>query len=234
MATGEQVDWKALVSKMQQRAHENAQAASFVQGPTEEQLYRARAVRFLLMAGFEKRVTHELPDWDRVRATGKQLEVLRAYCDGVDENMRLGRGLILTGAPGIGKTMLLALVALSAMPSVAEVYYCKRGEALLDTVLASRYRDDHEEYRAMLRADLLLLDDVDRLFDASKGDIERGIPALDALADDRYAAMRSTVVASNRTVAELAQVPGLARSVDRWRQCMVSVHLAGGSQREAQ
>lgn len=230
------IDWRAEGERMRREAMVRAaelQRDGAAVEVSEEELARIHTTRFLLEAGFERRVTEPLPQWERVQASPPQLAVLRGYCDAIGANLRQGRGLILTGPPGVGKTQLLAIIAMYAMRVDARVIYAARGDVLLDWALDAKYRDQHDDYRAALRCDLLLLDDVDRLFDAARGDVEKGIPALDALADDRYRAMLATVLASNRPVSELAQVPGLSRSADRWAQCMQAVALSGESQRRA-
>jgi len=147
------------------------------------------------------------------------------YAKRMGEYVLAGTGLLLLGAPGCGKTSILALLAKRAAKLGIDCRYLSGGGQLYEAIKDNRAR----EYR---ECGLFLLDDFDRV--TSRGDWAAA--RLDEFFDDRYAEQRSSVIAGNVTWESLAdevapKFPQLMRAVSRWKQTMLVAQSASGDQR---
>lgn len=170
--------------------------------------------------------------WDRVPEAYR--EKLRAYVAALAANVAAGRGVLMVGGPGCGKTSALGIVAREAVElGMRECLYVASGMRLLDGIMAWQVRGDNEDTYTMYRhMPLLLVDDLDRAFQvAGKADGSAALARLDAFFDERYADGLATCVAMNASHEQLQGVRELVRTVDRWRECMVTMGTTAGSQR---
>jgi len=222
------------VKQMQAFCLEQAAKARMEPEPEPDPAVERRVrQRWLSAIGFGARYWE--PRWDLVVP---ELAVpLQDFCAHLPERLRTGDGMLIDGDVGVGKTQSLALLALAAMgvrflrvdgdlPQRPEVRY------VFAPTLYERMFARDPEARADLRdweqCDLLLLDDFDRIHASPQSDWLLG--RVEAFAEARYAALRSTVVTFNNT-APLAD-PRLARTVDRWRETQQVVIVQGASRRK--
>jgi len=175
---------------------------------------------FLRAAGFGARYWNA--SWDRVAADIRP--GVQEYVDNIRENMRDGRGLLVVGGVGCGKTSVLALICLEAR-KYGEVAYVLAPD--LYAALHKGTREAEETVAYYRNVDLLLLDDVDRLYLGSEWLLSR----LDTFAEHRYARKLATVATANNWAA-VKGVEELGRMRDRWRQTMKFIRINGPSQRE--
>jgi len=175
---------------------------------------------FLRAAGFGERYWGAR--WDRVPAD--MVGPLRKYVASIRENMREGRGLLLAGGVGCGKTSALALICLEAR-KYGEVAYILAPD--LYALLLRGTREAEETVAYYRNVDLLLLDDVDRLYLGS----DWLLAQIDTFAEHRYAAKLATVATANNWEA-IKEIEALGRLRDRWRQTMKFVKSRAASQRE--
>jgi DNA replication protein DnaC len=170
--------------------------------------------------------------WDRVPEAFR--EKLEAYVRNLRGNVSRGRGVLMVGGPGCGKTSALGIIAREAVEAgLAQCLYVSSGIKLLDGIMAWQVRGQNEDTFTMYRyMPLLLVDDFDRAFQVTgKGPDSTALARLDAFSDERYSDGLATCVAMNASSEQLAGVRELTRTVDRWRECMVTMGSNASSQR---
>jgi DNA replication protein DnaC len=164
-------------------------------------------------------------DWDQVDlpelAEWKVPQILEA-------KLRHGRGLILAGPVGTGKSSVAALIAKGVLALPGEVVRTVRWESvaeMVDEMEAKRDGKFSVERRLRL-PDLLVLDDlgVDKL-------AEWQIADLDRIVDARYRRRRSTIVTTNLQISEIARDPAYGRITSRWRETCDAYVMNGEDRR---
>lgn len=144
------------------------------------------------------------------------LIVCQAYADQFEENYRAGRGLLLTGNVGTGKTHLASGIvqqvirkfgAAAVIASAAEIIRIAKGAMVRGAEYTER-----DVINELAGLDLFVIDEIG----AQKGS-EYELGLLHEVIDRRYQLVRPTVVVSNLPASTLGQFIG-ARALDRLRQ----------------
>ena len=181
---------------------------------------------YLEECGFGRR--YRYPNAEKV-GEGYQ-EALATYCADLPAALRAGTGLLLLGKPGVGKTHVLALLALAFrdIPREHEMQRQVRvAYVFAPDLFNALHHNDGEKLHEWERAQVLLLDDVCRLYST-----DWNTSRFDAFAEGRYSAMKVTCATMNS--ADVLQNAQLQRLADRWRETMLPVTTQAQSQREAQ
>ncbi len=132
---------------------------------------------------------------------------VRGYCENIDLYVRRGgRGLLLSGGVGTGKTCALALVAIAAREARMMVEYRHAVDLFRD--LAENAAGLH----CCEMADLLIIDDL-----GTEYAHEWPQSQFDRLIEHRHAARRPTCVSTNVAPRDMATVAQYARVFDRLR-----------------
>lgn len=135
-------------------------------------------------------------DMERDMKTRHVVGAIRAYIDGLDENLDSGRGLWLMGDTGTGKTtlgMLVAKAALAAGKTAAVYFTPKLLTQIRQTYQATDSEDAYEAFfRRLTSVDLLYIDDL-----GSERHTDWVVEQLYALVNERYENQRSVLVTSN-------------------------------------
>ena len=135
-----------------------------------------------------------------------------------------GRGVIMFGPTGTGKSSTTALLAAEAI-KVRKTVGWHYVPDLCDLLLTSS-RARIEQKRVYLEPDVLVMDDFGaRPF----SQFEIGI--LDQVVENRYRRHKTMIVTSNIPQDELSADPKFARMVDRWRQVCAAWVIGGKSMR---
>lgn len=159
------------------------------------------------------------PDPEKIRPR----EAVMRYCADIQEKTRTGKGMLITGSVGVGKTMILSYVAQRAWAEGIGVAYWYMPE-FADAVADREARGP--AIRSAKNIRLLMLDDFGVEYSSAWL-----VAILDEVFENRNAELLATFVTSNVTVDELKQDAALYRVVDRWRESMSLVTIAGESMR---
>lgn len=144
--------------------------------------------------------------------------------------LRRGRGLVISGPPGTGKSSVAALIAREVVEAGLdpdarhpESVRWEYVPTMLDELTRGQKLAVEERQQ---RRSLVVWDDfgVDQLADWQ-------IPQLDRVVEHCYRARRSMIITTNADPSTIMNDPSLARITDRWRQTQLRLDMAGGSRR---
>ena len=151
-----------------------------------------------------------------------------AYLDALFDNINSGRGLIVSGPPGVGKTSILSHI----------YQHCMWSKLLMDIRYSIRYEFMPKLFDALTRADvdmgcyekpdILLLDDFGREYQN-----DFAMSRFEALVEHRYANAKSVVITTNLSRERLAHTDKWERIVDRWRETCDLLQVGGESMRKS-
>lgn len=168
-------------------------------------------------SGFGSQYQH--PNPERIRV----LEAVSEYLAHLRVNIQTGRGLILSGDVGVGKTMTLGYMARQMLEEGIGVWKVHMPQLVED--LADRDRRRAVVERA-IRVQVFMLDDF------GSGDMPTWVLGiLEGIVEHRYSNQRPTIVTTNLDRQVLVKAPEFRRIVDRWREKNRWVGIGGTSQR---
>jgi DNA replication protein DnaC len=151
---------------------------------------------------------------------------IEAYLERLDAHVRAGRGLLLAGPVGSGKTAILGLIAERAYDlgiESVDFVHC----STLFAAFYRRGRDDAERLERWRSRSLLLLDDFGLPYAH-----DFPLAEFEAFCEHRHAEMQATCVTTNARVEELQASVEWARVYDRWRSTCWGYVLEGPSNRQ--
>lgn len=151
---------------------------------------------------------------------------IAAYLERLDAHVRAGRGLLLAGPVGSGKTAILGLIAERAYDlgiESVDFVHCSR----LFAAFYRRGREDGERLERWRSRSLLLLDDFGVAYAH-----DFPLAEFEAFCEYRHAEMLATCMTTNARVEELQASVEWARVYDRWRSTCWGYVLEGPSKRQ--
>jgi DNA replication protein DnaC len=154
---------------------------------------------------------------------------LGAYLEFLRTNAKNGRGVVLIGPPGTGKTGALAVIAKAAHSAGMPWEHVRyQTQVMLMQELGRRAKGERwEGDRAYSDWDkLLLLDEFGAAYES-----DWWYSLLEEYLSWRYDQVLPTCVATNLTVKALQETARYARVVDRWRETCDTIIMAGASLR---
>ena len=167
-------------------------------------------------------------NWKPRKGTGRALNVAQAYAGFLAENLKSGRGYIMFGQPGNGKSHLAAAVVnMAARKGYTAVF--ERVPKLLAKIRATYDGGPISEgqiMKTLTQADLLVLDDA-----GAEKCTQWTEPTLYTIIDERYTHKRSIIVTTNAGLEELEQKIGF-RAMDRLLEMCAIVENQGTSYRQ--
>lgn len=158
-------------------------------------------------------------EWSKCRVA----ELLREWLRRSEWMIDRGKGLLLMGPVGTGKTSAAALIAKELLASGSTVRWVYMADML--GVTSDRFKRE-AEIRRQQKAEVLVWDDFGVTAPAPWQ-----IGYLDRIVDARYRMRRSMIVTTNLTRDQLRSVEDGARMIDRWRETMQVVTISGQSMR---
>ena len=174
---------------------------------------RSRGVNKVLPPKYRSVSFDSPPVSDMARSAESRLAVsfIREYTEQIDDRLREGRGLWLTGDVGTGKTTLAMLVskyAIEAGHTVA-VYSLPRLLARIRRTYDAPNESYFGFFERLTSVDLLHIDDL-----GAEKQSEWVLEQLYSIVDERYVTQRSMIVTTNLGDEELASQIG-ERTVSR-------------------
>jgi DNA replication protein DnaC len=192
---------------------------------------KAEWVRTIEKAGINRR--YHGANFHRLRPTRNEDEYAKAleYCANLEANIAAGRGMILRGPVGTGKTTLGVAVLQEAIMQGKGVMFVPTA-SLLDNIFTLKATNIEEwaRYEDRLRkAGLLLLDDLGTETDKSEGWV---ITKLDAIISERYNRMLPVLITTNLT-SDGIRSKYAERIIDRLKETSLVLNFVGESMRQA-
>lgn len=146
----------------------------------------------------------------------RALAVCREYADNFDEHKKAGRGVLLLGNVGTGKTHLAAAIANHVIHNTKSTALYSTVSQIIRHVKGSFDRDsDYNEegaYEAFGRPGLLIIDEI-----GVQNATEFELTVMFEVINRRYEDMKPTIVISNRSIEDLPRYLG-DRVIDRLRE----------------
>ena len=167
-------------------------------------------------------------------------ENLTGFADHLGENIELGKGMLLLGPVGTGKTSAMVILLKDILgkfghilSSGPEFRILKPDFDILFTnsnkIYNSIFRKDYDFGARCRKARVLMIDDFGREYYH-----DFPFSEFEDLVEHRYANQLCTFVTSNLTPDELKSNDTYQRVVDRWRECNDIVQISGLSMRKQQ
>lgn len=145
------------------------------------------------------------------------LGVCRAYAEKWADKRANGSSLVMTGAPGTGKTHLACAVANAVMRDFLATAQFITVSAMLRSIKDTYRKGSERSEQAVINSygapDLLILDEVG----VQVGSEHEKLLMFEVL-NERYQNLRPTILISNLSVSELEDFLG-QRVMDRYREC---------------
>jgi DNA replication protein DnaC len=154
----------------------------------------------------------------------KILAAVKAYSAGLDAAYDEGRGLIMVGDVGTGKTHLAAALTHEMVRQGFDCRFVCTGDLFAEIKRGFAKGENEFDIRPLQSVQFLLLDDLG----ASRG-TEWEVSVLHELLRHRYDTTLPTIVTTN--CSELDRAVG-TRIADRFAENMVRITIAGASQRK--
>lgn len=157
--------------------------------------------RFLLNAGIG--LHYQRLDWDDLDSQvseGIQVAVME-YAQSAQQFINAGLGMIISGTPGTGKTLLAVLLLKNLLRQGYDCYFTQFNQMLDDYSSGWRDKDDKEWFvRRITNARVLVVDDIGR---ESKGRDNVATPMFDQVIRSRVANARPTIITTNYSKEEM-------------------------------
>lgn len=159
--------------------------------------------RFFLSRGVD--LNYQRLSWlDATSVDPPLLDVAADWIGRIEQNFRYGRGLLLHGEPGTGKTLMSALILKRAIALGYDAHFATFTE-LKNTFASGWYSIDDKRWfqRRMQNTGLLVIDDPGKEMKGGRIDLPEAL--LDEVLRSRVAGNRPTILATNYTLTEFAE-----------------------------
>lgn len=196
----------------------------------EEQRKKAaleRRIKDMRRVGFSD---EEMQNWTFARDDGankKAIEVMRNYVQNFTEMRKNGKGLLLYGPVGTGKTFASACVA-NALIDIGIPCLMTNFKRIANTLMGM-FEGKQNYIDGLNRFDLLILDDL-----ASERDTEYMNEVVQEIVDSRYRAGLPLIVTTNLTAEEIKHPADIRkqRTYSRLLEMCLPLEVAGADRRK--
>lgn len=168
---------------------------------------------------------------------------LHKYFENVQEKVLQGKGLILSGPVGVGKTCSLVVIARELLKqSCREIKMMTHSEELTPTgqytFTTILFTSSNRLFRAIFNKDRDLIDYANEcrclIIDDFGREYYHDFPfsEFEEIIDYRYANLKPVYVSTNLSATALNENKNFQRVVDRWRECCDVIQISGKSMRK--
>lgn len=164
----------------------------------------------------------------RTPADRQAMALLQGYVADLQTNVKTGRGVLLMGGPGLGKSHLLAALIGDAVEAGLEAGFIAWPELITrhrEAQQGDRTHRDRTLLQTAMDMGVLALDEI-----GLAPMTEWQLAELFRLVDSRYSRLQPTLLAGNVNPATLGKAIG-ERTADRLLESCVCVPLTGASRR---
>jgi len=170
-------------------------------------------------------------------------EQLLVYSNDLSKNSLAGRGLLILGPVGVGKTCSLVVLLKTILVkyikpetvigfdqerfNTGEFTYPPCQSSTINQIFSAIFQKNNELIERLTRTSFLFLDDFGRGYYH-----DFPFSAFEELIDFRYANKLPTYITSNQTAGSLSEEPKYRRVIDRWRECCTTIQITGSSMRK--
>ncbi len=167
-------------------------------------------------------------------------ESLTGFNDHQQQNIELGKGMLILGPVGTGKTSAMVVILKNILGKFSHEWSSEPGFRIRrpdfdilftnsNKIYNSIFRKDYDFIARCREAKVLMIDDFGREYYH-----DFPFSEFEDIVEYRYAHMLSTFVTSNLTPDALTNDDNYQRVVDRWRECNEIIQITGPSMRKQQ
>jgi len=169
---------------------------------------------------------------------------IEKYLENLSDNFSRGKGLLLVGPVGVGKTCSLIVLLKGILKRTArervvtytsdnktegtgQIGFASTLFATSNKIFNAVFRKDEVFLSALQNVQFLFIDDFGREYFS-----DFAWSSFEEMIDYRYSNKLCTFVTTNLTAKALAGNEKLGRVVDRWRECCDMIQISGESMRK--
>lgn len=149
------------------------------------------------------------------------------YCNSIGENLKVGRGILMFGENGVGKTTFAAYILLKALDAGATIGYVLAYQLLVHAIDSRGNSEMGAWFRNLLAADFLVIDEMGK--EHKRPDSGFALAELDLLLRTRRSNLKPTIMVTNMNRVQF--IDSYGASIESITKGALQIHFEGGDHR---